>query len=165
MAENKWVTGEISASKWIRGTLLKNPVGGPPWRNLQVPNPELQSQISHATGVFIFMNNFNSWMNVGKTWQTYYDLWSSHFRALFDPLYVCILSWFAFFHPRLPKTHTKRISHNGIKNAGHHLSYRFVDRVAKNLRGNNSMEWCWLLQHQSAPRSRSVEMEWLISPL
>ena len=91
MAENTWITGEISASKWICGTLLKNPVGGPPWRNLQVPNPQLQSQISDATGVFIFMNNFNSWMNVGKVHGKHTMMYGAAISGHFFILCMCVL--------------------------------------------------------------------------
>ena len=84
---------------------------------------------------------------------------------------VCVYCWFAFVPPKTAQDPTKRISHNVSKTLGItcHID---GDRVAKNLRGKNSMEWWdfklsqrWLLQGQSAPLSRSVEMEWFGAPI
>lgn len=80
---------------------------------------------------------------------------SGHFLILC----MCVLSWFVFVPPKTAQDHTKKNIPQRIKNAGHHLSYRFQIE-SHYLRGKNSMEWWdfkllqrWLLQHQSAPRA------------
>ena len=88
-------------------------------------------------------------MNVGKTWQTYYDVWSSHFRALFHPLYVCIKLVCLLFHPRLPKTIPKEYPTTDQKRVGHHLSYRWRSSPA-NLRGVSTQWNGWILSCRNA---------------